>query len=88
MSQRECAGFNWPPFSVSAKEPIRSSPKTVSRAGPVRLGLHGSNALRIDPLNCPWLASESGTVIGVGHAANCANPPISNSPLRLPPRDV
>ena len=35
MSQRECAGFNWPPLSIAAQEPISSSPETVNRAGPV-----------------------------------------------------
>jgi hypothetical protein len=32
--------------------------------------LQGSSALRIDPLSCPWLASLSGTVSGVGHPVN------------------
>lgn len=35
MSQRECAGFNWPPLSIPAKEPVSISPEAVSRAGPV-----------------------------------------------------
>ena len=35
ISQRECAGFNWPPLSVPAVEPINISPEAVSRAGPV-----------------------------------------------------
>ena len=35
MSQRECAGFNCPPPSIPAKEPVSTSPETVSRAGPV-----------------------------------------------------
>ena len=34
MSQRECAGFNWPPASIPAEEPISSSPEAVNRAGP------------------------------------------------------
>jgi hypothetical protein len=33
MSQRECAGFNWPPLSIPAEEPISISPVAVSRAG-------------------------------------------------------
>jgi hypothetical protein len=33
MSQRECAGFNWPPLSIPAMEPINISPEAVSRAG-------------------------------------------------------
>lgn len=34
MSQRECAGFNWPPLSIPASEPVSISPEAVSRAGP------------------------------------------------------
>lgn len=34
MSQRECAGFNWPPLSIPAAEPVSSSPVAVSRTGP------------------------------------------------------
>jgi hypothetical protein len=34
MSQRGCAGFNWPPLSIAAEEPISISPVAVSRAGP------------------------------------------------------
>jgi len=32
MSQRECAGFNWPPLSIPAAEPVSISPEAVSRA--------------------------------------------------------
>jgi hypothetical protein len=34
MSQRECCGFNWPPLSIAAVEPISIPPEAVSRAGP------------------------------------------------------
>ncbi len=34
MSQRECAGFNWPPASIAAQEPVSISPRAVRRAGP------------------------------------------------------
>jgi hypothetical protein len=34
MSQRECAGFNWPPLSIPAEQPVSISPEAVSRAGP------------------------------------------------------
>lgn len=34
ISQRECAGFNWPPLSIPAQEPISISPDAVCRAGP------------------------------------------------------
>jgi hypothetical protein len=34
INQRECAGFNWTPFAISTKEPVRISPKPLtSRAG-------------------------------------------------------
>ena len=33
MSQRECAGFNWPPLSIPAEQPVSISPVTVRRAG-------------------------------------------------------
>jgi hypothetical protein len=36
MSQRECAGFNWPRFSVGAGEPFTSPPISFS---PLRLPL-------------------------------------------------
>jgi hypothetical protein len=28
MSQRECAGFNWPVLAVSAGEPVTGGPET------------------------------------------------------------
>lgn len=34
MIQRECAGFNWPPSTIPASEPVSTSPSAVSRAGP------------------------------------------------------
>jgi hypothetical protein len=34
MSQRECAGFNWPPLVVCASDPVSISPEAVNRAGP------------------------------------------------------
>ena len=34
MSQRECAGFNWPPLSIPAEEPVSICPEAVKRAGP------------------------------------------------------
>jgi len=38
MSQRECAGFNWPPLSISAEEPVSNCPSAVIRAGPSGVG--------------------------------------------------
>ncbi|WCP14516.1 hypothetical protein sphantq_02962 [Sphingobium sp. AntQ-1] len=34
MSQRECAGFNWPPLSIPAEQPVSSVPSEHRRAGP------------------------------------------------------
>ena len=44
MSQRECAGFNCPPLSIHASEPVSISPEAVSRAG-----ADGSRRLRTEP---------------------------------------
>jgi hypothetical protein len=37
MSQRECAGFNWPELSIPASDPVSISPEAVKRTGPLRL---------------------------------------------------
>jgi hypothetical protein len=34
MSQRECAGFNWPELSIAASDPVSISPEAVKRTGP------------------------------------------------------
>ena len=70
MSQRECAGFNWPPLSISAVEPISISPVAVSRAGPVI----DATAVRVSATprdqRIPLLSPSS--LRGVGHAARSA----------------
>jgi hypothetical protein len=43
-SQRECAGCNWPPDSVCAVDPVRSSPEAVNRAGPASFASHAKHA--------------------------------------------
>lgn len=30
INQRECAGFNWPPLSIPAVEPVSISPEAVN----------------------------------------------------------
>lgn len=35
MSQRECAGFNWPEAAVAASNPVSSAPEAVSRTGSI-----------------------------------------------------
>jgi hypothetical protein len=37
MSQRLCAGFNCPPLSIPAEDPVSSCPVAVNRAGPVAI---------------------------------------------------
>ena len=55
MSQRECAGFNWPPLSIPAVEPVSSSPEAVNRTGPssvthpARFACLGNWSNRSDP---------------------------------------
>jgi hypothetical protein len=51
MSQRECAGFNWPPLSIPADEPVSISPWLVRRAGPAVFAITCKlvSAVRSDP---------------------------------------
>jgi hypothetical protein len=74
MSQRECAGFNWPGFSVSAGELIGAAPKACR--GTVATLHSRSITEAISPV------SFQSRVIGV---AQPTRPPINSSPLRLPP---
>ena len=70
MSQRECAGFNWPPLSIPAEEPVSICPEAVSRAGWSGWGLQGSIASRHCPLICPCAAGEVLPTRGVGQPAS------------------
>lgn len=78
MSQRECAGFNWPPLSIPAEEPISISPEAVSRAGPLiaaacakSCGLPLRSISEIVPSNVRTFFSPSAWR-GVGQPANPA----------------
>ena len=68
MSQRECAGFNWPPLSIPAVEPVSISPSAVIRAGPV------TSEAAVCKFAPPWRPSLPTPVLsvafGVGHPAN------------------
>lgn len=87
MSQRECAGFNWPPLSIPAEEPVSICPEAVSRAGQAIFDI--CVRLRPDiPGVIPVPARSPSVAEGVGQPAICAAPPINNSPLRSPPRLV
>ena len=85
MSQRECAGFNWPPLSIAAVEPVSSSPVAVSRAGVRYLAItcNDVTAMRFAPVpsrspirrfiaRCASGDLLSSFATGVGHEAICA----------------
>ena len=42
MSQRECAGFNCPPASIPAVEPVSRAPEVVRRMGVASSALRGN----------------------------------------------
>jgi hypothetical protein len=54
MSQRECAGFNWPPLSIPAVEPISICPVAVSRAGCGLLRNISAIVATVAPRPCPF----------------------------------
>ena len=57
MSQRECAGSNWPPASIPAEQPVSISPEAVNRAGPGNIA--NACSLRGLPLACSSLAARN-----------------------------
>ena len=78
ISQRECAGFNWPPPSIPEQEPVSSLPVAVHRAGV---------SFPIDPTICERGMPVSHTLggltprrasaaVGVGQPARFAVPPV------------
>ena len=97
MSQRECAGFNWPPLSIPAQEPVSISPEAVSRAGPgsrctaiSAVLICGSVGLRPDVIGGRGLASTT-VLFGVGHpvsAIGTACPSVNPKPFPLPVRSA
>jgi len=68
MSQRECAGFNWPPSSIPAKEPVSSCPSAVSRAG--SHNLETAVSVSATPLEWRMPALSASSALGVGHPAS------------------
>ncbi len=69
MSQRECAGFNWPPLSIPAVEPVSISPVAVSRAGPVIAAV----VCKFSPPSLPCVpAPVPLLLVGVGQPARFA----------------
>jgi len=72
MSQRECAGFNWPPFVVSASEPVSTCPEAVNRTGPVIAAIEHSVHSPFAALACAAgenVACRAFWAVGVGHPA-------------------
>jgi hypothetical protein len=88
MSQRECAGFNWPPLSIPASEPVSISPEAVSRAGPqiaAAIDKSCGDPLRSisdsEPSSVRTFFSPSAALV-VGQPANSARSPVQ--PLLAP----
>ena len=52
MSQRECAGFNWPRFPVDAGEPLGAGPEPAKNTWS-SIRLRPSPALAGFPAECP-----------------------------------
>jgi hypothetical protein len=76
MSQRECAGFNWPGFSVSAGDPIGAAPKACR--GTVATLHSRSITEAISPV------SFQSRIIGVAHKADASVACVFSPPLRVP----
>ncbi|MCY1523342.1 hypothetical protein D9M68_582370 [compost metagenome] len=78
MSQRECAGFNWPPLSIPAQEPVSSSPEAVNRAGWV-VSIIATRCPSGMPVSCGLggkTPREASVAVGLGHPASatwCVN---------------
>jgi hypothetical protein len=73
MSQRECAGFNWPPLSIPAGKPVSSSPEAVSRAGCMCIVMLVSVCPRVPRAIAPSPPDEFPSCLsGVGQPDNTA----------------
>ena len=96
MSQRECAGFNWPPLSIPAQEPVSISPEVVSRAGPHIAAKSCNRCWTFDPSDLTMFNADSGFPVlsllhdGVGHPANAticpSGLPVSHGLASFTPR--
>jgi hypothetical protein len=80
INHRLWAGFNWPPLSIPAEEPVSSSPEAVSRAGPANAATRGSmsSLLRSVPSGLTPVVAMPGVSFQsraeqVGHPANFAS---------------
>jgi len=90
MSQRECAGFNWPECSVSVPEPICISPEAVNRADVAR----AARSICAHPVLAPrafFCSAVSGeprvasVAVGRAHPASRAAEHKSFPPMRFGP---
>lgn len=78
MSQRECAGFNWPVLSVPAENPLGVAPKTANWAWSARLVSDTpscaplSRALSLRARNCSGVPPAS-RAAGVAQLASDGN---------------
>lgn len=72
MSQRECAGFNWPPLAISAEEPVSISPEAVSRAGPLRARTAAMFNVMFFAMQLYSVPRCESVTVSVGHPASTA----------------
>ncbi len=84
MSQRECAGFNWPPLAVPAEEPVSISPEAVRRAGPINAAVSDKPIIPGRGDTAPRLIAS--VEVQVGQPARCTAWLLSCSPRLPPPR--
>jgi hypothetical protein len=67
MSQRECAGLNWPPLSIPAVEPVSISPDAVNRAGLSWISLHTAFGSSLSLCAAAPARPRLSAANGVGH---------------------
>jgi len=84
MSQRECAGFNWPGFAVSAGEVVGIGPRVNLAAIAVPIccprAMRDKTTGKVASILLPSVAQ------GVGHVARCTTALFNCSPFFPPPR--
>lgn len=73
MSQRECAGLNWPLLSIPAQEPVSISPEAVSRAGCGGYSVINCARVRPNPFPLPVDSLQRARLAASASASACAN---------------
>ncbi|HDS2912566.1 TPA: hypothetical protein QIE17_003577 [Morganella morganii subsp. morganii] len=71
ISQRECSGFNWPPLSIPAEQPVSISPVAFSRTGKAIFDCW-AKLLPVIPGVIPVPPRFPSDALGVVHPASCA----------------